>query len=1268
MRYPRLRPVAFLAAGALLTALAPATHAAAAPTAAPRPAAPATRTSTVTLVTGDKVRLERFPDGRQAVTVEPRTKDAEDAEGGYEQLEIDGDLYVVPRDALPYIGAGSLDRQLFNITGLVEQGYDDARAKSIPLIARYRSEVRLNSAEEPAGSEAVRTLDSLRGRALKADKRQAHRFWADVDTATAPGAKAPGAPKAPRLGAGIDHLWLDARIRPTLDRSTAQIGAPQAWQAGYDGTGVSVAVLDTGVDATHPDLAGRITEARNFTDSPTTGDAFGHGTHVAATVAGSGAGSKGLRKGVAPGAKLLVGKVLGDDGFGSVSSVLDGMEWAASSGADVVNMSLGSDEPTDGTDPLSLALDELTETTGTLFVVSAGNSGPGEYTVGTPGAADKALTVGAVDREERLADFSSRGPRPDEAAKPDITAPGVDIVAARAAGTSMGEVVDDLYTASSGTSMAAPHVAGAAAILAAQHPDWQAGELKDALISTSRTAPDQTVYEQGGGRVDVARAVAQPLHATGTLSLGSALTPDSGPQSAQVTYTNTGDTALTVNLTADLRDGAGRPAPADALRLPGGTTLTVPAHGQARIDVVLDAKALPTGRYGGALTATAGDGGTAHTTLAAAKEGRKHTLTVSAVDRAGQPAWVTPLVLFGADSRYDTFGDLVPGRPFTVQVPEGSYFLQGTISDRVENGSVQSVVVNPDLTVDRDTHVVLDARKAVQVRIETPREAVQEAVVSFFTHRAVGNRSFATGHMDFGADARRLYVTPTKAVTDGTFEFDSRWQLTAPQLTARALRAGRAIDLECGLLDNSPLLDGRRSQRLVHAGAGRPEDYAALRARGVDVRGAAVLVDDSETSYDELAVAAADAGAATAILSSWEGSPAWTHWTPHGERQPLTTVLIRYDIAQRLLGALRAGPATVELNGIPHSPYLYDVMQVSRQRVPERVVHRVTAANTATVTSRYHDTGGIPYATEQRFGWRPWMDAAINQYQRHVATGTTRTEYVSADDTLWNHRVHHRLTWNQDSPLSGGMLQPARTYRPGERLTESWFAPVVRPAIPTGVKGLTSHRTQEQLVVRIPEFADAAPGHYSFPDVGDMDDTPADEVRATLHRDGKPLAETSGTWGEFPAGGDGGRYRLDLTTARTTPEWTLSTKTRTTWSFTAPRPPAGQTPLLPLLQLDYDVPTDLTGTAPAARTLDFKVKARHQDGLTTPKPAGMEVSVSYDDGAHWTTATTTPQGDGTYRVQAKRPTGTHYVSLRVRAWDDRGNKVTQEITRAYALN
>src|SRR6185437_6279 len=143
--------------------------------------------------------------------------------------------------------------------------------------------------------------------------------------------------------------------------------------SGYDGTGEKIAVLDTGIDATHPDFAGKILDSADFTGKGSVVDGNGHGTHVAGLAAGSGAGNPGLRRGVAPGASLLIGKVLGDDGFGSDSEVLAGMEWATDHGANVVSMSLGSG-PTDGTDPVSEAVNRLTQQ-GPLFVIAAGNGG-----------------------------------------------------------------------------------------------------------------------------------------------------------------------------------------------------------------------------------------------------------------------------------------------------------------------------------------------------------------------------------------------------------------------------------------------------------------------------------------------------------------------------------------------------------------------------------------------------------------------------------------------------------------------------------------------------------------------------------------------------------------------------------------------------------------------------------------------------------------------------------------------------------------------------
>jgi Subtilisin-like serine proteases len=123
-----------------------------------------------------------------------------------------------------------------------------------------------------------------------------------------------------RLGDRLSKIWLDGRVKATLKDSTAQIGAPAAWDKGYDGKGVKVAALDTGTDSHHPDLAGRVGASRSFVPDETTEDGHGHGTHTASTVGGSGAASDGAEKGVAPGADLLIGKVLSDEGYGQDSA------------------------------------------------------------------------------------------------------------------------------------------------------------------------------------------------------------------------------------------------------------------------------------------------------------------------------------------------------------------------------------------------------------------------------------------------------------------------------------------------------------------------------------------------------------------------------------------------------------------------------------------------------------------------------------------------------------------------------------------------------------------------------------------------------------------------------------------------------------------------------------------------------------------------------------------------------------------------------------
>ncbi|MFJ4648257.1 S8 family serine peptidase [Streptomyces bobili] len=387
---------------------------------------------TITLLTGDRVTV----DSRGRAAVEP-------AEGRedivFATQRVDGHVRVVPSDAELLLARGRIDARLFDVTALIDMGYDDRGRADLPLIVTHDKGETLTAKDAARARATVeRRLPAVNGTAVSARKADAAALWETLTDAAADGTRqAPGTGRD--TAPGVKRIWLDGKRQAALDRSVPQIGAPAAWQAGYDGTGVTVAVLDTGVDATHPDLADRIVAERNFSDDPDTVDRNGHGTHVASTVAGSGAASAGTHRGAAPGARLLNGKVLDASGSGYDSGIIAGMQWAVDQGAKVVNLSLGG-EDTEGTDPLEEAVQTLSADTGALFVVAAGNDGEsGARTLGSPGTAPAALTVGAVDRADVPARFSSRGPTADGALKPDVTAPGTAIEAARAAEGHQGD-------------------------------------------------------------------------------------------------------------------------------------------------------------------------------------------------------------------------------------------------------------------------------------------------------------------------------------------------------------------------------------------------------------------------------------------------------------------------------------------------------------------------------------------------------------------------------------------------------------------------------------------------------------------------------------------------------------------------------------------------------------------------------------------------------------------------------------------------------------
>ncbi|MFY1669971.1 S8 family serine peptidase [Plantactinospora sp. WMMB334] len=1257
MSSPLRRTAAGLVAVLAFAAVGPPPAAAAPPTAVPPPTGPpavaggSAAAARVTLITGDVVEVSPAGAGRYAAAVRPA---AGRERITFHTVEVDGGLRVLPSDVVPYVSAGTLDADLFDVEGLIADGYADSGATSLPLIVRYRHPAAAATARTPAGTTATRPLTSIGGAALAAGKDSLADFWRTVGPAGAPGAARTGAAAA--LGGGISRIWLDGRVRPVLDRSVAQIGAPAAWQAGLDGTGVKVAVLDTGVDQSHPDLVGKVALARNFTGSPETTDHHGHGTHVAATVAGTGAASGGIRRGVAPGAALLAGKVLDDQGSGYDSWIIAGMEWAAEQGAAVVNMSLGGG-PTDGTDPLSEAVDRITADTGTLFVVAAGNEGA-DYSVGTPGAAPSALTVGAVDRDESLADFSSRGPRlGDEGLKPEITAPGVGIVAARATGTTMGRPVDDHYTAASGTSMATPHVAGAAALLAQAHPGWTAARLKDALVSTARSNPELSVFAQGTGRVDVARAVGQPVRASGQLDFGLHTDPAApagraAPVGEVLTFTNDGSAAVTLTLGVELENVATGATATDAVTA-GTGPVTVPAGGSVEVPVTIDLNKLDPGVFGGWITATAPGGVRTTTAVGIALDGPRHTVTFRAVGRDGRPVTVPVLALMGDSSRWDNLTFLWAGETRRIEVAEGAYLLHALIEDGGVLDEQATLVTDPELRVDRDVEVLLDARRGTPIRIETPKPAEQQAVLSYYVHRVTGTgRTISHGTMHFST-VQQVNVTPTRKPTGGAYEFSSRWQLVAPMVRAEV--PGVAGPLDVNLTGQSPAYDGTRRFRLVHAGRGTPAELARA-----GVRGAAVLIEsgndpagEEAPSESEVTAAAAQAGAAVTLMVRPADWSAWTVWRPTGDREPIPMLAVAHDDGQRLIARAHRGRATLDLTLTTSSPYLYDVQHVERNRIPDRVVYRVTPANSARITTRYADNGGFPWAKEQRFGWRPWQTYAWNDTSRFVATPEQREEWVTSGDSVWQHRVSHDWPWNDFGPLATGMLEPPTSYR-ARRSGETWLAPVVRPASPRGTPELVSTRTGDTLELRVPEFVDAE-GHYTIGETF--------QAGARLWRDGKLLAELSDARQDVATTGPEAGYRLALTTERGGEEWVWGTRTETVWQFRSGHQPGDEARPLPLLQVDYAAPVDLTGRA-GGRPHTVGLTVRHQDGHPAARGTRLTAEVSFDEGANWRPVRVTGHGNA-YR--AGIPGGRGTVSLRVRATDRSGNAVTQTVIRAYGL-
>ena len=347
------------------------------------------------------------------------------------------------------------------------------------------------------------------------------------------------------------------------------VGAHKLWDGGVNGQGVTVAVLDTGIHAAHPDLAGRVIHCEDLSSERATAadcaDTFGHGTFMAGLIAGNGTTSGGQYQGTAPGANLVAIKAAGYDGSADVSHILAGIQWAVAFkdvyGIRVLNLSLGTDSSQDyRLSPLNFAV-ERAWLAGLVVVVSAGNTGPNGGTVMKPGDDPFVITVGASSDmgttstgDDIVAGFSGRGPtRSNGFAKPDVVAPGVHTISLRSPGSAIDTKfpsarVGTGYFRGSGTSMSTATVSGVVAQMLQKNPNLTPDQVKARLMGTAKSISTMNPNTSGAGSVD-SFAGANTLMASGpqafSLSTGlGSLQLDRGSLSVDV-QTDAGGVPLT---------------------------------------------------------------------------------------------------------------------------------------------------------------------------------------------------------------------------------------------------------------------------------------------------------------------------------------------------------------------------------------------------------------------------------------------------------------------------------------------------------------------------------------------------------------------------------------------------------------------------------------------------------------------------------------------------------------------------------------------------
>lgn len=424
---------------------------------------------------------------------------------------------LVDRDVYHFLNSSTGPSQLMSVLITYKP---NITLRNRPYSAKYHSEIEkalINSvrAQEealvefgPLQGANYRTYWIMNGTGAELNKERLRALMSHPNVASITNALHPVWIKRPMAAGGVS-------AKEPFTYGLQKINVPGLRQKYPDltGKGVKVGILDTGIDPRHPDLSGKLLQFKDFTSaqSKDPSDGHGHGTHVAGTIAGS--GTSGTSIGIAPQASLIIGKIFDSRGGSTDEQIVAGMQWMADPDGNpdtndfpqLVSNSWGDSDGYADKDPKDMLFCQITSNwvkLGILPVFAAGNDGPSGGTVGTPGGCPMTLTVGATDARDNLAIFSSRGPakwKTGNLMKPDLSAPGVDVVSSKPGGG---------YQRMSGTSMATPHVAGVMAILFQAAPQMTVDQAVRSVVAGVQDLGDTgTDVNFGAGRIDVLKSV-----------------------------------------------------------------------------------------------------------------------------------------------------------------------------------------------------------------------------------------------------------------------------------------------------------------------------------------------------------------------------------------------------------------------------------------------------------------------------------------------------------------------------------------------------------------------------------------------------------------------------------------------------------------------------------------------------------------------------------------------------------------------------------------